>query len=259
MTGVSAEVGELVPTYSDGLTSLYVGDCLQVLPRLGHFDLAVFDPPYNVGKGYPTGDDLTADEYEAWLVHVLLTLRADTLVYFPGVVNLALGLEVLRCTGWTLQRPLGWHKKEYAGDLFGGGPAMCWEPILWATRGVDRPFWNKTFGAWGRDFLVVNATHGNPWAKEHPCPKPMEVLRWLIGLFCPAGGSVIDPTVGSGSTLDAARLLGRSAVGIEIDPGYGDVSIKRLSHGVMHFDEPDNETGESRDPQLFAATEKASE
>jgi hypothetical protein len=129
---------------------------------------------------------------------------------------------------------LGWHKKEFAGDKWTVGPAMCWEPIIWASKS-QKPFYNKTFGTGGRDFLVVNSTHGNPFAADHPCPKPMPVMRWLVSLFAPNEATVIDPCAGTGTTLKAAKDLGRSAIGIEIEEKYCEIAAKRLSQEVFQF------------------------
>lgn len=94
---------------------------------------------------------------------------------------------------------------------------------------------NKVFGAWGRDLLVVNSTHGDPLRDLHPCPKPPEVLRWLIGLFCPDDGLVLDPTMGTGTALVEAKYLGRRALGIEKSERYCEIAAKRLAQEVLPF------------------------
>jgi site-specific DNA-methyltransferase (adenine-specific) len=225
----------VTPYYdADGIT-LYAGDCLKVLPNLAPVDVVITDPPYNVGKAYASHDDnLPPDAYLEWLRARLAACAtlAGEVVYFPGRNNLLATLEVLHGTGLRPVRVLGWHKREFAGDMWNGGPAMCWEPVVWASS-AQRPAFNKLFGPWGRDFLVINATHGDPFFKLHPCPKPVEVMRWLVGLFCPPGGTVLDPFAGTGATLRAAKDLGRKAVGIELEPAYCDAAIHRLGQGVL--------------------------
>jgi site-specific DNA-methyltransferase (adenine-specific) len=222
------------PYYEDNSCVIYHGDCRDVLALVGLFDLCTFDPPYNVGKPYDGyADNLAPEEYRAWLVDVLAGCDARTLTWFPGAIACLDLLPLLSESAWTFRRLLAWHKKEYAGDVFHSGPAMCWEPIVWAHRGDW--FHNRIFGAWGRDLLVVNATHGDPLRASHPCPKPPEVLRWLIGLFCPEGGSVLDPTMGVGTALLEAKYLGRTAVGIEKSERYCEIAAKRLAQEVLDF------------------------
>ncbi len=66
----------------------------------------------------------------------------------------------------------------------------------------------------------------------HPCPKPLEAWKWLLQKVSQDGETVIDPFVGSGTTLVAAELLGRRGIGIEIDPGYFDIACKRVEAAV---------------------------
>lgn len=227
------------PYYSEAAVTLHLGGVEAFLPLVG--DLAIFDPPYNVGVTYdadPNGDRLGGSTYWRFIRSCLLGLECPNLVWTPGQVNIAKALEVLteprwEAIGvdnpWTFRRLMGWHKKEFAGDLWNGGPAISWEPIIWATRGPAT--FNKRFGVWGRDFLVVPSTHGH--GIDHPCPKPPEVYRWLIGLFCPEGGTVIDPTAGSGTSLMEAKHLGRKAVGVERSAAYCRVAAERCAREVL--------------------------
>ena len=209
-----------------GKATLYCGDCLEILPTLDRVDAAVTGPPYNVGKNYGTHDDaMPAAEYVAWLTARWHALPTDTLVYTPGDRHFWDTPRICADAGFQLGRMLAWHKREFAGDLFAGGPAMCWEPIIWAFR--DGKAFNKIPGTLGRDHLTVNATHGNPYAKLHPCPKPIEVARWLVGLF--TVDSALDPFMGSGTLGVAAIELGRSFIGIELDPRFFDVACERIS------------------------------
>ena len=222
----------MTPYYDEDGITIWHADCRDVLPTLDHASLLIFDPPYNVGKKYDGYDDnLPPAAYAEWLSEVLTAAKADTLTWFPGALGTLDLLPVIASTPWAFERLLAWHKKEYAGDMFGCGPAMCWEPIVWAHRG-ERVF-NRVFGAWGRDLLVVNSTHGDPLRAVHPCPKPPEVMRWLIGLFCAPDGVVLDPTMGAGTTLVEARRHGRKAIGIEQSERYCELAVSRLAQGVL--------------------------
>ncbi|MDE2106820.1 MAG: site-specific DNA-methyltransferase, partial [Patescibacteria group bacterium] len=75
----------------------------------------------------------------------------------------------------------------------------------------------------------------------HPTQKPLELLRWLLGYSCQPGGTVLDPFMGSGTTLVAAKQLGRRAIGIEIEERYCDIAVERLRQSVFRFEEPKSE------------------
>jgi site-specific DNA-methyltransferase (adenine-specific) len=227
------------PYYEDEAVTIYHGDCREVLPGL-EADAVITDPPYNVGKDYGPGHD---DAKEKWAhiewLHDLLALSAEAsrgpVVFFPGRRYMLDAEWMVADTGLRIVRCLGWHRKEFAGDKWNGGPAMCWEPIVWASS-EDKPTFNTIFGTYGRDFLVVPSTHGDPYAQLHPCPKPLAVMKWLVGLFVPEMGLVLDPFVGTGTTLRAAKDLGRRAIGIEIEERYCEIAVERLAQEVLDLE-----------------------
>jgi hypothetical protein len=67
----------------------------------------------------------------------------------------------------------------------------------------------------------------------HPCPFPLTIAARCIGASCPPGGVALDPFMGSGTTLRAAKDLGRKAIGIEIEERYCEIAAKRLSQRVL--------------------------
>ena len=70
-------------------------------------------------------------------------------------------------------------------------------------------------------------------ADAHPCPKPVPVFRWLVDSLARLNDVVLDPFMGSGTTLVAARDLGRRAIGIEIEERYCEIAVNRLRQGVL--------------------------
>ena len=215
---------------------IYHGDCREVLPYLSA-DVVITDPPYNCGKKYGThNDSMSQNEYEEWLQSVFSFCFTDNLIYFPGTRNVWASERLLSLTRFRPHRMLGWHKREFAGDKWTGGPAMCWEPVVWASA-QDKPDFERIYGHNGRDFLIVPATHNDPFTSLHPCPKPEPVMMWLVRLFCSDGGSLIDPFCGTGTTLRAAKDLGRKAIGIEIEERYCEIAARRLEQGVLNFTE----------------------
>jgi len=77
----------------------------------------------------------------------------------------------------------------------------------------------------------VNYAHDG---KQHPNQKPLQLFSWCIGLFKSAG-AILDPFMGSGTTLVAAKLSGRKAIGIEIEEKYCEIAVKRLEQKVFQW------------------------
>ena len=75
-------------------------------------------------------------------------------------------------------------------------------------------------------------------ADRHPCPRPVSVLRAVVELFCPPGGTVLDPFCGTGSRLAATLRTGRSAVGIELEPRFHDLAARRCAAAAAGRPEP---------------------
>lgn len=227
------------PYYEHAGITIYHADCRDILGAMepGTFGLILTDPPYNVGKSYGQHDDaLDPAVYQTWLQSVFTAaapLTSDGLVFFPGVVNIWTAPQLIAgAPDLRMVRLLGWHRKEYAGDLWTAGPPLCWEPIVWASRAAA-PYWRRQFGSQGRDFLVVNAVHGNPLRQLHPCPKPLPVMNWLINLLAPEGTAVLDPFMGTGTTLLAAKNYGYAATGIELEERYCEIAARRLQQEVL--------------------------
>ena len=87
------------------------------------------------------------------------------------------------------------------------------------------------------DVRRMKVTQGKEWGKpvsnEHPCPRRLQHLRWLVSKW--AEGSILDPFAGSGTTLVAAKVNGLPAIGIEIEEKYCEIAAKRLSQKVFQF------------------------
>lgn len=171
--------------------------------------------------------------------------------------------------GWGECEELIWFKSGGGVGPFGSRerPRRAWESVLWfsrtgtpwvdvmangtptkrtLTRGSVRKGEGQYLGAVGPQVAgdptrcedVVDVPAGrwsNKGSQEHPAPYPPKLAAWCIKLMSPPSGLVLDPFVGSGSTLVAARSLGRHAVGIEADERYCEIAASRLAQGVMDF------------------------
>ena len=190
------------------------GDCRDVdaYPE-ENADLCLADPPYGVGVDYTGHDD------------TLSALRELALAFF-GVMRPRCTVAAIS-TGVTQQ----WLYPEPDWVLcwfYGGGQHRspwgfnCWQPVV--VYGKD-PKLAKGMGA--RPDAVNMNTPANAAAIDHPCPKPLPMWCWFMERCSNAHALVVDPFLGSGTTLVACEQLDRVCYGIEIEPRYVDVTVER--------------------------------
>ncbi len=189
---------------------LIQGDCLKVMPLLGRVDAVVTDPPYGIGitksnrlavsrgMGGGTWDDAPADM--SWIE------ASDT----PAIVwgGNYFGLPAHRA-------PLVWDKNNSGRDF--ADFELAWTNLdMVARRFVMRP---------------MNMDGG----KLHPTQKPVALMEWCLG-FLPNAETILDPFMGSGTTLVACQKLGRSGIGIELDSDYFDIACRRVDEATRQPD-----------------------
>ena len=226
------------PYYQDDSCTIYHGDCRDVLPRV-MADAVVTDPPYGVGfagkatkrrrlrGGYTGGWEDTPAYLDEVVIPVIRKLLSRTchppirVVLTPGIRNM-----------WRYPEPDAVGALFYpAGAGLGPWGFTCWQPIFYygkdpylATGQGHRPDSFSTLKTAGPD-------------AEHPCPKSLKTMHWLVTKASLPGEVVLDPFAGSGTTLLAAKNLGRRAVGIEIEERYCEIAARRLGQEVMDFGE----------------------
>jgi site-specific DNA-methyltransferase (adenine-specific) len=246
----------MTPYYEDGTVQLYLGDCREVLPALGvQADLIVADPPYGETS-------LTWDRWpDGWLKVAAAVSRS---LWCFGSMRMFLqhGHE-FAATGWKLSQDIIWQKGNPSGpqaDRFRRTHehALHWYRGAWGDihHNAQRHHTGVTVhrtvkqgrnggthlgtyqeGSWTDDgtrlltSVIPTASMRN--RSIHPTQKPVEVLTPLIAYACPVGGLVVDPFAGSGSTLEAARLSGRRAVGIEWHEPYIERAALRLAQAPL--------------------------
>lgn len=207
------------------LDRLYEGDATKILPgwpsRLAH--ALITDPPYGNDAVYSSKRiRIAGDENPlvglAGLAASYRLLKPDAIAFvFCGAQHLALTEHFIsRYTRFSIKEVLCWNKGS-AG--FGYTFRRSFENILVLTKG------NPTFKIKGMP-TVLN--YGRTLKREHPHAKPLPLLQHLIEAATEPGDTVLDPFAGSGSTLVAAKSLGRRFVGVEIDPHYADVAKRRV-------------------------------
>lgn len=227
------------PYYEDDSVTLYHGDCLEFDAWL-EADVLVTDPPY--GRAWKQGNIKEA----RWL-------RAQDSDAHTGIAN-------DKSTDVRDAALVAWGDRPYVafGDLMLAPPAGAkLTAIYWknsgtsgfrgAIAGIRRDAEAIYFGGrhpsgmGGRSSVFeftgsVSGSHGLTGLYEHPHAKPVSLLEQLIA-HSPKG-VIADPFTGSGSTLAAAKALGRKAIGVELEERYCEIAAKRLAQDVLDFGEP---------------------
>lgn len=243
------------PYYADELVQLYHGDFRKVLPQLRtSFALVVADPPYGETslewdrwpEGWPA---VMADYAEAMWCFGSMRMFLNRFGEFDPYWNLSQDIvwEKNNGTGFAADRfkrvhehALHWYRGNW-GNVYHQPPRVA----ATAKRGGD---WaGKRPAHTGDRAPKVYVDDGMRLARSvikapsarggiHPTEKPVALLELLIGYGGPPASAVLDPFAGSGSTLAAARHLGRRAVGIELREEQCAATAKRLSQGVLDFE-----------------------
>lgn len=201
-----------------------IGDCLQLLRGVSNssVDLVLTDPPFNANIDYGLyKDNLSLAEYfewvESWFKEVYRILKdTGTFLCFSNVMHIEDFLRIGRITGFIYRDTLIWYKPN-GNEGIPQVPYKRYEPCY---------YWVKKSGSYYKlgsltDVLFFNRETSAP----HPCQRPVELYVKLIKAFTKEGDLVLDPFLGSGTTLKACRLSERCGMGFEINPEY-EVLIK---------------------------------
>ena len=222
--------------------TLYLGDCLEVLPTLeaGSVDAVVTDPPYGIGFKYNLHDD-TSEGYGQWLWSIIEQAESKCTPGAPVFVWQAM----INCRHFS-----EWFQRDYR--IF----AACKNFVQMRPTAMQYAFdpvivrltpgcvtWSA--GTLSRDYVVSDtspASHvGINNVPGHPCPRPLGQVAHIIQQWVKPGTAVIDPFMGSGTTGVACVQTGRRFIGIEIDPTYFEIAVKRISDALKQprlFDAP---------------------
>ncbi len=202
----------------DGIT-IYHGDCRDILPLLPKVDLVLTDPPYGIGyqschtPSWRRKKKIEGDgDFPMWLfeyvplVATLVWCRWDNLYAIPKPKSF-----------------ICWDKGNHSmGDLnheFG----RRWEGCAFY------PGENHQFAHRPADMII--AARVPPAQMRHPTEKPVNAITPLIA--CHVCETILDPFMGSGTTLVAAKLLGKKAIGIELEEEYCKIAVERLAQGNL--------------------------
>jgi DNA modification methylase len=211
------------PYYDDGTCVIYSGDCRAVLSSLDCVDLLLTDPPYGIGES--RGRNKSRSK---------MAVSKD---YGDSAWDDAPAPTWLLEWARSLAR---WHV-IFGGNYFALPPATCW--LVWDKDNGANDFadcelaWTNLEKAVRRLRFRWQGMLQEPGCprehREHPTQKPEAVMRWALMQAPPDCLTVLDPFMGSGTTLVAAKRLGRKAIGIESDERYCEIAAKRLAQGAL--------------------------
>jgi DNA modification methylase len=225
----------LRPYYEESGITIFHGDCREILPHLSKVDLLLTDPPYGIGSDR----NLRANQQHG-------NAKTASKDYGAGC--------------WDSVIPPAWmfglmveHSRFqiiWGGNYFPLPPSKCW--LVWDKDNGDNGYadcelaWTNLDGAvrkirWRWMGMLQEEMGARKEYRDHPTQKPVPVMIWCLkqaGEMGLDGDSVLDPFMGSGSTLVAAKRLGLRAIGIEIEEKYCEVAIERLRQEVLPFEVP---------------------
>lgn len=203
------------PYYAKDGIVIYNADCREVLPHLPKVDLVLTDPPYGIGKIFKGGScggwekqggqrakrNLWDDVAPQDAVNLICNHYSDSMIAIWG------------------------------GNYFGLPPSRCW--LVW-----NKPRRNFSLSdaelAWTNQDALVRVFDGPAYETEavHPTQKPLKLMTWCIN-WAKDAQTILDPFMGSGTTLVAAKMLGKRAIGIELEEEYCRIAVERLAQGNL--------------------------
>lgn len=245
------------PYYEQSGVTIYHGDCREILPTLEKVDHVITDPPYDrdiymrakttadrrkgagsLRNAQPRG--VTLEKFAVGAIgHIDDALMAAvagearrivrrwTLV-FSDAESAHRWRFAIEAAGLRYVRTGAWAKPNAMPQMSGDRPAQGFEPCTIA-HAAGRTRWNGG----GRPALWTYYVAGGNERPDHPCPKPEPLMVELVALFTDAGETILDPFMGSGTTLVAAKRLGRKAIGIEREEKYCEIAVKRLRQEAL--------------------------
>lgn len=217
-----------------GNATLYLGDCLEILPTLPKVDAVITDPPYGEAThdAHLSGITLRNGEPARQALGFAGITLNDTVRYASAWVELARRWVVFTCD-WKYAHALDaagllvrfgiWRKPDGAPQFTGDRPGTGWEAVA-ICHHQGRKHWNgggkHAFWQWPK----------GQNDSGHPTGKPLGLLCDFVHDFTDRGEIVLDPFMGSGTTGVACMNLGRKFIGIEIEPKYFDIACERIEN-----------------------------
>jgi site-specific DNA-methyltransferase (adenine-specific) len=244
------------PYYADEHVTIYHGDAFDLLHDLSGIDAVITDPPYSSGGAFRgdraqqttikyvnsdtiayrpdfAGDNRDQRSFLAWST---LWLNAARKATQPGAVlcsfidwrQLPTMTDAVQAGGWTWRGVAVWDKTLKSRPAAGQFTSQA-EYVVWGTNGpaIRRELGRQIPGVF--PCAAPESKH-----RDHIAQKPIDVMRWVLQVV-PPRSTVLDPFMGSGATLRAAKDLGHRVVGIDVDERYCAVAVQRLRQEAFNF------------------------
>ncbi len=249
--------------YEDSAVKIYHGDCREILPLIYDVSCIVTSPPYNqlgsripvnpsgiwkdIGRGFSKSvnedgylddmDEVAYQSEQSEIANLLLRAVSPNASFFynhkPRWRNgqPIMPLDIVRkFKGWNLRQEIIWSRPGsmiFNARMF----APSDERIMWLIREGQSHSWNQDCVSFFTVWNIPPATGIN----GHSCPFPQEIPSKCISATTLLGDTILDPFMGSGTTLRAAKDLGRKAIGIEIEERYCEIAARRMAQEVLNF------------------------
>jgi site-specific DNA-methyltransferase (adenine-specific) len=251
----------MTPYYQDSAVTIYHADCREILPQLEPVDLVLTDPPYEaeahtlqrrVRRGNGLGNEPLSFEPLSFelrqdAAREISRLCVGWALVFCQIEAAMLWREQLEASGMNYRRTCIWVKPDGMPQYSGDRPGMGYETFI-ACHAQGRSEWN---GGGKHGVFIHNKGEFGGLCNYHETQKPLKLIKELVALFSDTEEIVLDLFMGSGTTLRAAKDLGRKAIGIEIEERYCEIAAKRMQQEVLDFEAPDTRRIETT-ASLFA-------
>jgi len=196
------------PYYQDSAVTIYHGDCREIVPTLGRFDLLLTDPPYGLADKLQGGT--WGKKFEG--------IYKDWDAFAPDLTQIIL----------TCDRSIVW-----GGNYFNLPPSRRW--LVWnkPQRGLTMADAEIAWCSFDGNIRVFDISRNPDGKREHPTQKPVKLIAWCISQAGDSAQTILDPFAGSGTTGRAAKDLGRKATLIEREEKYCEIAARRMAQEVL--------------------------
>ncbi len=238
---VEGNIITMKPYYQDKWVTIYHGDCREILPVLDcKVDLVVTSPQYNVGLDYGHPDKIPIDEFQEqtrdWTQKLFDVSAESSRMYIAvGEQMLWWYKPLAEQIGWQYMQLLIWCKTNICSpQKISGDWGFMTDWFLEMRKGKRTPMLNDVIGITTFNWFAHSYPQSNSSEKkQHPAQWPLSLVKRYI--VRSPGNTVLDPFMGSGSAIVAAKSLNRHSIGIEIEEKYCEIAAKRCRQEVFEL------------------------